>query len=570
MKYDLKIIGGTIIDGTNTPRYRGDVGIVDGKIVALGEVEGEATKTIDATGKIVCPGFIDNHTHYDVQVFWDQMMTISPWHGVTTVLMGNCGFGVAPVRPEHQDTIIRTLENVEGMDADSLRVGLGKSWPFESFPEYMEMVEKNGVGVNVGMLIGHTPTRLYVMGEDSTEREASPEEVVEMREIVRGALQAGAMGFATSKAPTHIGAGGKPVPSRLANYKNETLELAKVVGEENRGIIQSTIGTDILHDEFAEMSRVGNCNVTWTALLQGVSLGGGNHTEQLARSAEINAAGARVFPQVTPRSLSFDMNMKAPFLFESMAVFKPVSAADIEGRKKIYGDPVFREDFKAEVKTGKSSVLGGWHNTVISEYPPNPSLVEQKLFDIAKNNDEDPVDTLLNMALDSDMALRIRCPIGNYDEVEVEKMLKDPHTVLGLSDGGAHASQLCDSCYGTYFLGHWVRDKGAFDLEKAIWMLTSRVAEVINIVDRGRLEVGLAADVVIFDADTVNAGALERVHDLPNNADRLISEASGIEAVIVNGVLLRENNVDQIDPATDTLPGKVLRSSTEGASAAMS
>ena len=567
MKYDLKISGGTIVDGTNTPRYQGDIGIADGKIVALGDVPGDAKKIIDATGKIVCPGFIDNHTHYDAQVLWDQMMTISPWHGVTTVLLGNCGFGVAPVRKEDQDTIIRTLEGVEGMDADSLRVGLGSDWPFETFPEYMQTLEKIGVGINVGALIGHTPTRLYVMGDDATEREATPDEVKQMREIVREALKAGAIGFATSKAPTHVGAGGKPVPSRLASYKDEILEIVKVIGEEKQGIIQSTIGTDVLHDQFAEMSKVANCHVTWTALLQGVSLGGGDHNEQLARSAEINAQGARVFPQVSPRSLSFDMNMKAPFLFESMAAFKPVSAADVGGRKKIYADPIFRAEFKAEVLTGKSVVLGGWHDTVISEYPIDPSLKERKLFDIAKSRGEDPVDTLLNMALESDLGLRIRSPIGNYDEVEVEKLLKDPNTVIGLSDGGAHASQLCDACYATYLLGYWVREKGAIELEHAIWMLTSRVAEVINIADRGRLEVGLAADVVVFDANTVGAGALQRVNDLPGGADRLISEASGIDAVVVNGVLLRANNIDQLNPARDKLPGKIIRGSVEGARA---
>jgi len=567
MEYDLKISGGTIINGTNTPRFKGDLGIVDGKIVAVGDAPGTAKKTIDATGKIVCPGFIDNHTHYDAQVLWDQMMTISPWHGVTTVLLGNCGFGVAPVRKNDQDTIIRTLEGVEGMDADSMRAGLGSDWPFETFPEYMQTLEKIGVGINVGSLIGHTPTRLYVMGDDSTEREATADEVKQMREIVRDALKAGAIGFATSKAPTHIGAGGKPVPSRLANYKDEILEIVKVVGEEKQGIIQSTIGTDVLHDQFAEMSKVADCNVTWTALLQGVSLGGGDHNEQLARSAEINAEGARVYPQVSPRSLSFDMSMKAPFLFESMAVFKPVSAADLEGRKKIYADAKFRAEFKAEVLTGKSVVLGGWHDTVISEYPIDPLMKEKKLFDIAKSRGEDPVDTLLNMTLESDFGLRIRSPIGNYDEVEVEKLLKDPNTVIGLSDGGAHASQLCDSCYATYLLGYWVREKGAIELEHAIWMLTSRVADVINIVDRGRLEVGLAADVVVFDAATVGAGDLERVNDLPDGADRLISEASGIDAVIVNGVLLRANNVDQLNPANDKLPGKVLRGSVDGARA---
>ena len=559
MNYDIKITGGTIVDGDKTPRYKGDVGIKDGKIVALGEVSGDADRVIDATGKIVCPGFVDCHTHYDAQIVWDKMMTISPWHGVTTVLMGNCGFGVAPVRPADRDTIIRTLENVEGMDASALHAGLGEDWPFESFPEYLDAIENAGMGINVGVLLGHTPLRLYVMGEDATEREATPEEVDQMREIVREGLRAGAMGFASSKAPTHIGAGGKPVPSRLAVYKSEILEIAKVIGEEKTGIIQSTIGGDVLHDQFAEMSKVANCNVTWTALLQGLSLGGGDHIEQLKKSAEMVADGAKVFPQVSPRALNFEMNFKAPFIFESMPVFKPVSAADIEGKKVIYGQQEFRDGFKKTIEKGLSLGLGGWTKTVISECPSDPSLNERLLSEVAEERGQHPVDTVLDLSLENNLEMRIRMPIANHDEDQVEILLKDPNVVVGLSDGGAHASQLCDACFSTYMLGHWVRERGSLDLEYAIYLLTSRAADVCNITDRGRLKEGLAADVVVFDADTVGAGELERVYDLPAGADRLISEAHGIEAVIVNGQVLRENNVDQFNPATDALPGRLLR-----------
>lgn len=559
MKYDIKITGGTIIDGDKTPRYKGDVGIKDGKIVALGNAPGDADKTIDATGLIVCPGFVDCHTHYDAQIIWDKMMTISPWHGVTTVVVGNCGFGVAPVRPSDRDTIIRTLENVEGMDAAALKAGLGDNWPFETFPEYLDAIEKAGMGINVGVLMGHTPIRLYVMGADSTERVATPAEVDQMREIVREGLRAGAMGFASSKAPTHIGAGGKPVPSRLAEYNSEILEIAKVLGEEKTGIIQSTIGGDVLHDQFAEMSRVANCNVTWTALLQGISLGGGDHHAQLKKSAELVAAGAKVYPQVSPRALNFEMNFKSPFIFESMPVFKPVSAADFDGKKVIYGQQEFRENFKKTIQKGVALGLAGWPKTVISECPSDPSLNERLLFDVADERGQDPVDAVLDLSLENNLAMRIRMPIANYDEDQVEILLKDPNVVVGLSDGGAHASQLCDACFSTYMLGHWVRERGSLDLEYAIYLLTSRSADVCNITDRGRLKEGLAADVVVFDADTVGAGALERVYDFPAGADRLVSQASGIEFVIVNGKVLRAGNVDQVNPASDLLPGRLLR-----------
>ncbi|MBL4866445.1 MAG: amidohydrolase family protein [Pseudomonadales bacterium] len=556
MNYDIKITGGTIIDGDKTPRYKGDVGIKDGKIVALGSAPGDAEKVIDATGKIVSPGFVDCHTHYDAQIIWDKMMTISPWHGVTTVVIGNCGFGIAPVRPTHRDTIVRTLENVEGMDANALREGLGEDWPFESFPEYLDAIEKGGMGINVGVLMGHTPIRLYVMGDDSTERTATPEEVKQMREIVREGLRAGAMGFASSKAATHIGAGGKPVPSRLAEYKTEILEIAKVLGEEKTGIIQSTIGGDVLQDQFAEMSIAADCNVTWTALLQGM----GDHNVHLKKAAELVASGAKVFPQVSPRALNFEMNFKAPFIFESMKVFKPISAADLEGKREIYGQPEFRDNFKMALKRGmERGMLAGWPKTVISDCPSDPSLNERLVFEVAAERGEEPVDLVLNLALESNLEMRVRMPVANHDEEVVEVLLKDPNVVVGLSDGGAHASQLCDACFSTHMLGHWVRERGSFDLEYAIYLLTSRSADVFNITDRGRLKVGLAADVVVFDADTVGAGELERVYDLPAGADRLISKASGIEVVIVNGQVLRENDVDQVDPATDVLPGKLLR-----------
>lgn len=558
MQYDIKITGGTIVDGTRTPRYRGDVGIRDGKIVALGAAPGEARQVIDATGKMVSPGFIDCHTHYDAQIVWDRMMTISPWHGVTTVVLGNCGFGVAPVRPADRDTIIRTLENVEGMDANALKAGLGENWPFETFPQYLDAIERNGSGINVGVLIGHTPLRLYVMGADATERQATVAEVGQMREIVREALRAGAMGFASSKAPTHIGAGGKPVPSRLADYRTEILEICKVLGEENTGMVQSTIGGDVLHDQFAEISRVTGRNVTWTALLQGISLGGGDHRAQLKKSAEMVAAGAKVFPQVSPRALNFEMTMKAPFIFESMPVFKPVSAADVEGKKELYRSGEFRDAFKAAMAGTASLVMGGWPKTLISFCPPQPALEERPLFEVAAERGLHPVDLLLDLALESDLALRIRMPIANHDEDEVEVLLKDPNVVVGLSDGGAHASQLCDACFATYLLGHWVRERGSLDMEHAIWHLTARAAEVCGIADRGRLALGLAADVVVFDPDTVAAGELQRVYDLPGGADRLISEASGIEAVIVNGALLRQHNRDMVDPE-GPLPGRILR-----------
>ncbi len=558
MDYDIKIAGGTIVDGTGRDGFAGDLGISGGAVVAIGEAPGRAAETIDAAGKVVAPGFVDIHTHYDAQIIWDRRLSISPWHGVTTVVLGNCGFGVAPVRPEHREMIIATLEKVEGMSAEALHAGLGADWPFETFPDYLDAIESRGAAINVGVLLGHTPLRTYVMGEAATEREATAAEVDQMRAIVRDGLDAGALGFATSKAPTHVGYEGRPVPSRAAAL-DEIYQLAAVLGEAGKGVIQATAGRGLFLDEFAELHKISGRNVTWTALLAGLALASGNHTEHLARSVELAEAGYRVFPQVTPRPLNFEYQFKAPFLFETMSMFKPVSQADFAGKRQLYADPEFRQAFAEKMTSGvRPSFRSSFSKTVISQFEPEPALDERLLFEVAAERHRHPVELALDLALATNLEARFRMPVANHDEDEVEPLLLSPHTVIGLSDAGAHASQLCDACLPTYLLSRWVREKGALSLEAAVRMLTTRPAEVFGITDRGRLAVGRPADVVVFDPDTVGCGKLKRVHDLPAAADRLISEASGIDVVIVNGQPVRRDNADVGGP-NGHLPGKLLR-----------
>ena len=383
MDYDIKIAGGTIVDGTGRAGFAGDLGIRNGAVVAIGAAPGRAVETIDAVGKVVAPGFVDIHTHYDAQIMWDRRLSISPWHGVTTVVLGNCGFGVAPVRPAHREMIIRTLEKVEGMSIEALQAGLGTDWPFETFPEYLDQIENRGAAINVGVLLGHTPLRTYVMGEAATEREATAAEVEQMRAIVRGALDAGALGFATSKAPTHVGYEGRPVPSRAASL-DEIYQLAAVLGEVGKGVIQATAGRGLFLDEFVELYKISGRNVTWTALLAGLALASGNHTEQLARSVELAEAGYRIFPQVTPRPLNFEYQFKAPFLFEAMSMFKPVSQADFAGKQRLYADPEFRRAFAEKMTSGvRPSFRSSFSKTVISQYAPDSSLDERPLFEVA-------------------------------------------------------------------------------------------------------------------------------------------------------------------------------------------
>lgn len=553
MSYDLKVTGGTIIDGTGAPRFLGDIGIKNGKIVAMGSAPSEAVRTLDATGKIVSPGFVDIHTHYDAQVMWDPMVSCSPWHGVTTIVMGNCGFSVSPTRPEHRDLIMRTLENVEGMSVDALRSGLG-DWGFETFPEYLDALQKNGCAVNMAAMIGHTALRMYVMGEDATEREATAEEIAIQRRLVTEALEAGALGFATSRANTHVGYEGRPVPSRMATPE-EIIEIAQALGDVG-GVMQATQGRGLSHDEFARVAETTGANVSWTALLAS-AVGPGSHLKDVEEAHALAARGLPVYPQVAVQPVQFDMSWKAPFIYEGMRLFQPVAQSDFEGRKAYYSDQDWRALFKE--KAGNGGKIGDrWSRTEISSYPLDPSMEGRNVQQMADEMGQDPVDLMLDMALDADLDMRIVQDVLNHDRDEIDELLHDPTTVIGLSDAGAHASQLCDAKYSTEFLSTFVRDRQSFDLETAIHMLSQRPAQVFGIEDRGFLAEDGFADVVIFDADEVGHNGKRRVFDLPSGADRLISDAVGINAVIVNGTLIREDGADTVS-SSDSLPGKLLR-----------
>ena len=554
MAYDLKITGGTIVDGTNRPRFAGDVGIRDGKVVALGNAPEEAARTIDATGRIVAPGFVDIHTHYDAQIIWDQLVSCSPWHGVTTVVMGNCGFSVAPTRPMHRDLIMRTLENVEGMSVTALRAGLGEEWPFETFPEYLDAIESRGCAVNVASLIGHTATRLYVMGEDSVQRAATADEVAAQRRIVAEAIEAGALGFATSKAITHVGYDGHPVPSRLAEF-DEVFDIVGALGDAGKGMVQITVGRGLNHAEFARIAEATGRTVSWTALLSGVP--GQDYRDELAKAAAIRDRGLPVFPQVAVQPVQFEMNWMAPFIYEALRCFKVVSQADESGKKAIYADPEWREQFKERAGTG-GKIGDRWARTEISYYPSDPSIEGRNVQELADAAGRDPVDVVLDLALDADLDMRILQDVLNHDRDAIEELIKDPNTVIGLSDAGAHASQLCDAKFSTEFLSTFVRERENFSLEEAVHMITKHPADVFGITDRGTLAEGRPADVVVFDAAEIGHLGKRRVNDLPGGADRLISDAKGIDAVVVNGTLIRQNGVDQVAPGS-ALPGALLR-----------
>ncbi len=556
MTYDLKITGGTIVDGSGKSGFAGDLGIKDGKVVALGRADGAADTTIDAKGKVVSPGFVDVHTHYDAQILWDRMLSISPWHGVTTTVIGNCGFGVAPTKAVHRKLIMQTLEKVEGMSLEALEAGLGMNWPFETFPQYLDALERRGSAINVAALFGHTPLRLYVMGEESTERAATADEIAAMKKLVREAMDAGAIGFGTSVSVSHNGYAGKPVPSRQATVE-EMDALVSVMGELKRGLMQITIGRDFSTRHMAEVSRKYGVPVTWTALLSYL-YGPGGHRKQLDLAAEQRKSGALVIPQVSCRPLNFEFTFAEPFIFDVMKFMNELAVEEAKApgtRRRAYADPAWREKLRGEV----TPLFRNWWDRVIIAWAPSArELEEQPLAQAAARLGKDPVDLALDLALANDLQARFRMAVMNFDEKEVAELITDPNTIIALSDAGAHASQLCDACYSTYLLGHWVRERKTFTIEQAIHNLTQRPAEMFGITDRGLLAEGRPADVVVFDPKTVGPGPLKRVYDLPAGADRLVSEASGIDAVIVNGKLIRRDGKDAV-AANDKLPGRLLR-----------
>jgi len=552
---ELAIRGATLYDGTGGPPTRADVGVAAGRIAAVApSLRDAASRTIDAAGLALAPGFIDLHTHYDAQVLWDRLLSISPWHGVTTVVMGNCGFSLAPTRPAHRDLLLRTLENVEGMSLDALRAGIGDDWAFESFPEYLAAVERRGVAANVGAFIGHTALRTYVLGDEATEREATPDEIARMRVLVREALDAGALGFATSNAPTHVGAAGRPVPSRAATV-GEIEALASALGEVGHGVLQATLGPGLFLDEFERIARATGRPVTFTALLAGM-LGPDGHRAVLERCATLRGEGVRVHPQVTPRPLQVEFQMASPLPFLALPFFAPYLAADHAGKRTLLEGPALRRSLRDQADRGR---LGhALRTTCVVECAVDRSLEDRTLGDVADARGVHPADLLFDLSLASDLEARFRMGVFNTDEAAVAELLTHPAAVLGLSDAGAHASQLCDAGLSTDLLGRWVREKGVLPFEEAVRRLTSEPAELLGLRDRGRIAQGLAADLVLFDPATVACAPLRRVRDFPGGADRLVADALGIHAVIVNGVVIREDGRDAVDPS-GPLPGRVLR-----------
>jgi N-acyl-D-aspartate/D-glutamate deacylase len=549
------IRGGTVVDGTGAPGRRADVAIEGERIIAVAPSidPADGDTVVDATGYVVAPGFIDIHTHYDAQVFWDPALTPSCFHGVTTVVAGNCGFTIAPTRPADRDLIGRTLEKVEDMDPASLAAGI--PWDFETFPEYLDSVRRHGMLLNYAAYIGHTALRLYVMGPAASEREATPEEIGAMADLVREAMDAGAAGFATSFAVTHRGADGRPIPSRYAGAE-EIESLCRAVGESGRGVVGVNGGENLSFTACYELQPRVGAPFTYTAVLT-------TPTKAHEKAAQIHrdgrARGADVWPQVSCRPLSFSMNLVEPFTLNTSPVFAELMAGDLDARAAAYADPAWRARVREGWATGKG-IPPRWETFEVMESARHPELIGRRLTDIAAERDADPFDLLLDLALaEGDLkGLRVKAILANDDADGIAMLLQEPGCTLGLSDAGAHVGQLCDAPLPTDLLGNWVRGRGVLALEDAVHKLSKVQADLFGFVDRGELRPGAYADVVVFDPATVAPGPLRRVRDFPAGAERLTADApAGMHHVFVNGrPVVRDGSL--VGDALDERPGRLV------------
>jgi len=556
MSYDLLITNGTIVDGTGAPRFKADVTVQGGKIVAIGKGNGSATTVVDAAGKIVCPGFVDPHTHYDAQITWDRVLSSSAEHGVTTVVMGNCGVGIAPCKPTDREWLADDLVTVEGIDKEVLTAGI--AWEWESFPEYLDAAERRGSAINLAFLAPITPFRTYVIGEKANERAATPEERKKIAAMLEEAMAAGALGFTTTENGQHIGHSGKPLAARLAD-RDELAAYGGVLKRLKRGVIEFALtrryaALSAQEEDFIKfMLGASERPVTWLSL-SNLADKPGAVEEILDRVEPLRRRG--VMPQTLTRPFVFDMNLRRPFMFTEMAAAKPIFDASFEKQMEIYADSAFRAGFKEELKLGRKwtgSVRGA---TVVSVTNPELKPYEgSTVGEIADQRGQDPNDTFFDIAVADNLQVKFVVPRANNDPKQLADMVRDPRALIGLSDAGAHLDMLCESGYTTYFLGHWVRDQRALTLEHAVKRITSEPADYFGL-DRGRLKAGAAADIVIFDAEKINSPLrASAVKDLPAGGTRLYCKAEGISSVIVGGKEIYRDGTH-----TGALPGRVLRS----------
>ena len=535
---DLVIRGATLVDGLGHEPRRADLAVKDGRIAAVGEIKDKGAETIDADGLVLSPGIVDVHTHYDAQVTWDATLSPSPSLGVTTAVMGNCGFGIVPAPPAARDLVIRNLSVVEGMDLDALRQGI--TWDFESFSDYMAMLRRRGAYANLAVLAGHSTIRTAVMGEDASQRQdATPEELARMKAMVADAMDKGAIGLGASYSLNHSGYGGVPMPSTIAPI-SELDALVGAMGPRGRGVIAIASGVKTPQELEPMAAKYGR------PFFQGTGMAMYNEQEpnRSLRIFDDCAAAIRrgngLYVQIPCQPLSFDFTMANAYPFYSHSAFDPIKAFTPEQLKSVFRDPSWRAKFRENAKNPRPGMIfqGNWDRVMVAvaHKASNAKYVNRYAAEIAKTEHRDPLDVMLDLSLDEDLETAFLGRFLNVGDEGVARLLKHEAGVVALSDAGAHLIYMCDAGFGLHFLAHWVRARGDFDLVEGIRRLTSHPADLYGIQNRGRLAVGAQADLLLFDPATVGISPAERVADLPGGGRRTIRRPTGVHGVFCNGV----------------------------------
>ena len=534
--FDLLIRNALLFDGSGAEPLVQDLAVQDGCIAAIAsELGGEARQVIDADGLVLMPGIIDSHTHFDAQITWDPTLKPSPALGVTTAVIGNCGFTIAPCREADRDITMRNLTQVEGMSLDVLKRGI--DWGFETFPEYLDLLKQRGSAINVAAYIGHSSVRTYVMGADASKRAATKQEVVQMQQIVRDAMAHGAIGFASSTSPAHNGEGGVPMPSRLAD-QDELIALVEAMGEGGRGVFMLTKGGDTPIPFLESLSVASGRPVMIAALLH-------NSTnpqivfDDLEAIAAANTRGRPLLGQVSCCPLTMDFTLASPYPVEGLKSWQSALPLRNGELKRMLADPTFRQNVRAEIAASSTFRLfnGEWDKVQVVEValPEHASYEQRSIADIAAAEARDPLDVMLDLAISEDLRTVFTAQLLNSDEEAVGRMLNHPQSIVSLSDAGAHLTFFNDAGFGLHLLGHWARELKAMPMAEAVRRLTSHPAQVLGIEGRGLLREGFAADLLLFDPQKVDRGPKQRVYDLPGGAPRLTTDALGVHGVWVNG-----------------------------------
>jgi len=544
--YDILIKNGALIDGTGTAARHGSVAITDGKIVEVGEIDGPANQVIDAEGAVVAPGFIDPHTHYDAQICWDGAVTPSSWHGVTSVVVGNCGVGIAPCKLESREIAMHDLVNVEAIPYDVLEEGI--TWDWETFPEYMNAAERREPTLNLAFLAPLTPFRHYVMGTESLDRAATPEETRDIQTLLGQAMDAGAFGFSSTILNQHLGFQGRPLACRNAS-RDELKAYANILKSRGKGAIEVALTRQIgvLEEEQCDLLDFlldhSGRPVTFIALFDRDDISEAVR-DTLRRAAPMIKKGAR--PQTSPLPLTREINMRNPFSFAAFPSWKRLFEDTTEQAQiAVYKDQAFRDQFREELKNPLA--FGNWERITLHEVQANSlkHLEGLTVAEMARAQGKDTVDTFLDTVVADNLCCEFTMASFNTRVDRMAELLNDPSILIGLGDGGAHVDMLCDCGYPTYLLGTWVREREVLSIEQAVRRLTSDPADFFGISDRGRLQPGLAADIVIFDPDTVGSGNRgERRYDLPGGGKRMVMPSQGVLYTLVNGhVVYADGNI---------------------------